>query len=55
MAFGNHQFTNPIKILLSRPALGWEAKELIWSPEAASSLTLCSPYFTDMLLFNGPY
>lgn len=32
----------PWKSCWTRPALGWEAKELIWSPEPASSLTFYS-------------
>lgn len=44
----------PWKSCWTRPALGWEAKELIWSPEPAS----CSPFtlhLTKMLLLSRPY
>lgn len=34
----------PGKSCWTRPALGWEAKELIWSPEPASSLTFYSAF-----------
>lgn len=35
---------SPWKSCWARPALGWEAKELIWSPKPAGSLTLYSPF-----------
>lgn len=47
-----------MKILLSRPVLGCEAKELMWSPEPTGSLTLYSPFhqsttFQQTLLRNA--